>query len=108
MEDLDGRSKLSNIVLIKGNKPTQLAISGIFPNPVSTEVNVLVDAPLREKVTLMIINASGKTVLQKVITIEAGSNTIPVNTSTLANGSYLVKLICNSNCESAVSKFVKQ
>lgn len=108
MEDLDGRSKLSNIVLIRGNKPAQLAISGIFPNPVSTEVNVLVDAPVRDKVTLMIINASGKTVLQKLITIEAGSNTIPVNTSTLANGSYLVKLVCNSNCESAVSKFVKQ
>ena len=107
-EDLDGRTKFSNVVIIKGNKPTVLSVTGIFPNPASTEINVLVDAPLKDKVTLLVINSAGKTVLQKAISLEAGSNTIPVNTSVLANGSYLVKLVCNSNCESASAKFVKQ
>lgn len=107
-EDLDGRSKYSNVVLIKGNRPELLTVAGLFPNPASTEVNVLIDAPLKDKLTLLVINTAGKTVLQRTVNVEAGSNTIPVNISMLANGSYLVKLVCSSNCETAVSKFVKQ
>jgi len=107
-EDLDGRTKLSNVVLIKGNKPMSLSIGGLFPNPASTEISVLLDAPVKDKVTLLIIDAAGKTVLQKIVNIETGSNTIPVNIASLTNGSYLVKMVCNSNCETAVSKFVKQ
>lgn len=107
-EDLDGRTKFSTVVLIKGNKPEQLAITGIYPNPASTEVNVLLDAPLRDQLTLLVINTAGKTVMQKLVNAEAGSNTIPLNISTLPGGSYLVKLVCRSNCETTVSKFVKQ
>ncbi|MBL7731813.1 MAG: T9SS type A sorting domain-containing protein [Chitinophagaceae bacterium] len=107
-EDLDGRTKLSNVVLIKGNKPLTLDISGIFPNPATAEVNVLVDAPSRDRVTLLVIDATGKTVMQQTINVETGSNTIPVNIAKLTNGSYLVKLSCNANCETATGKFVKQ
>ncbi len=107
-EDLDGRTRLSNVVLIKGNKPMSLSIGGLFPNPANTEISVLLDAPVKDKVTLLIIDATGKTVLQKIVNVETGSNTIPVNIASLTNGSYLVKMVCNSNCETAVSKFVKQ
>lgn len=106
--DLDNRSKLSNIVMIKGNKPVTLAIGGLFPNPANSQINVILDAPVRDKVTLVVMDATGKTVIQQVVNVETGSNTIPVNISTLTNGTYLVKLVCNSNCESAVAKFVKQ
>lgn len=107
-EDLDGRIRLSNVVLIKGNKPVTLSIGGLFPNPASTEVTVILDAPVKDKVTLLIIDVTGKSVIQKAVDVEAGSNTIPVNIGALTNGSYLVKLVCNSNCETAASKFVKQ
>ena len=106
--DLDNRSKLSNIVLIKGNKPVTLAIGGLFPNPANSQINVILDAPVRDKVTLVVMDATGKSVIQKLVNVETGSNTIPVNISTLTNGTYLVKLVCSSNCESATAKFVKQ
>jgi hypothetical protein len=38
--------------------------------------------------------------------LEVGSNTIQLNTRTLAAGSYLIKMVC-ANCGNAVGKFVK-
>lgn len=105
--DVDGRNKLSSVVLIKGDKPVTLAIDGLYPNPANTLVNVVVGAPVRDKVTLLVVDMTGKTVLQKVVNVEAGSNTVPFDISQLTVGSYLVKLFCN-NCETAISKFVKQ
>lgn len=106
--DISGYSKLSNVVLIKGIKAVSLTIGGLFPNPANTEINVLIDAPARDKVTLIITDATGKSVIQRAVNVEAGSNTIAVNINALTNGTYLVKLICNSNCETAIGKFVKQ
>ena len=108
-KDIDGRSKLSNIVVISGDKPTLLGISGIFPNPASTLVNVIIDAPKRDDVTLVVMDVTGKTISQKIVNVETGSNTVPVEIGKLASGSYMVKVVCkSSDCETAVSKFVKQ
>ena len=106
--DFDGRSKLSNVVMIKGDKPVILTIEGLFPNPANSLVNVQVAAPVRDKVTLAVVDITGRTVLQKVIALETGSNTIPVDISQLTNGSYMVRLVCSGNCETAVGRFVKQ
>ncbi|MBL7749327.1 MAG: fibronectin type III domain-containing protein, partial [Chitinophagaceae bacterium] len=81
--DTDGRSKLSSVVLIKGDKPVTLAIDGLYPNPANTRVNVVVGAPVRDKVTLLVVDMTGKTVLQKVVNVEAGSNTVPFDISQL-------------------------
>ncbi len=105
---LDGNSKFSNIVLIKEDKPLTLNIDGLFPNPASTLVNVLIAAPNKDKVTFVITDIAGKTVQQQVANVEAGSNTIPVNINHLSNGIYMVKLVCSSNCDGVVGKFVKQ
>ncbi len=108
-KDIDGKSKLSNIVMITGDKATILGIGGIFPNPASTLVNVIIDAPRRDKVTLIITDMTGKTVKQQQENVEMGSNTVPVDIAKLAGGSYLVKLICqSSDCQTAVEKFNKQ
>lgn len=107
-EDLDGRQQYSNIVLIKGVKATTLVINGLMPNPASTDINVLLDAPVKDRITVLVMDATGKTVLQKNTNVETGSNTISLNIRSLPNGPYLVKLVCSSNCESATGKFVKQ
>jgi hypothetical protein len=108
-KDIDGKSKLSNIVMIKGDKPTLLGIGGLFPNPARTQVNVIIDAPKRDKVTVMITDMAGKTVIRQQANVDLGSNTVPVDIAKLPGGSYLVKLICqSSDCETAVAKFNKQ
>ena len=49
---LTNHSKLSNIVRIKGGKPVSLTIDALFPNPASTLINVLINAPNKDKATL--------------------------------------------------------
>jgi hypothetical protein len=108
-QDFDGRSKFSSVVVINGDKPTSLGVGGIFPNPASTQVNVIIDAPKRDDVTLLIMDAAGKTVKQKQVNVDIGSNTVPVDIANLASGSYIVKLVCRtSDCETAAGKFNKQ
>ncbi len=107
--DTDSRSKLSNVVVISGDKPKIAGIGGIFPNPASQLINVIVESPQREDVTMVVMDVSGKTIKQKLVNVEMGSNTVPVEIGNLASGSYLVKVISRlSEGESAVSKFVKQ
>ncbi|MBL7733437.1 MAG: hypothetical protein JNM88_19875, partial [Chitinophagaceae bacterium] len=85
--DLDGRNSLSNVVLIKGEKPVTMSIEGIYPNPANTKVNVMVAAPVRDKLTLVVTDMTGKNVMQQIISAEAGSNTIPLDISRLTGGS---------------------
>jgi hypothetical protein len=107
--DIDSRSKLSNIVVINGDKPKITGITGVFPNPANDLVNVIIDAPRRENVTVVVMDLSGRTVSQKTANIETGSNTVPVDIAGLAKGSYFVKVVSlSADSESAVSKFVKQ
>ncbi len=107
--DIDSRSKLSNVVMITGDKPTLLGIGGIFPNPARTQVTIIIEAVMKDKVTVIVTDMTGKTVIQRQANVDMGSNTVPVDIAKLAGGSYLVKLTCQaSDCESAVGKFNKQ
>jgi len=108
-KDIDGRSKLSGIVMITRDKPTTLDISGLFPNPARTEVKLMIEAPQAGKITLLVSDMNGKTVIQKIESVGLGSNTVPVDITKLATGRYLVKLLCqSSDCETAGVMFNKE
>ncbi|MEI8239359.1 MAG: T9SS type A sorting domain-containing protein [Actinomycetota bacterium] len=106
--DLDGHSKLSNIVLIRGDKLNVLQVQGLYPNPATSQINLLLSSPIQEKMQLQLMDITGRTVVQRWISVETGSNNIPVNISMLSSGSYLVKLLGSSSQETIVAKFVKQ
>jgi hypothetical protein len=107
--DIDGKSKLSNIISITGDRPAILGIGGLYPNPARSQVNVIIDAPERDKITVVVTDMAGKIVKQQLANVDRGSNTIPVDIAALASGSYLVKLRCqSSDCETATGKFNKQ
>lgn len=107
-EDLNGKSKLSNVVLIRGNKPTGIVIDHLFPNPAKNTVNVIVAAEKKQSVTLFITDMAGKNSSQRTVTVETGSNTIPFDITQLSSGTYLVRLVCSEGCATGLSKFVKQ
>ncbi len=106
--DLDGREKISTVVLIKGIKPSVLTIGGLFPNPARTEMNIIIDAPNHDEIIIQMLDMNGTLVKQKNAIVETGSNTIPVDITSLVNGTYLLKVSCQSNCGPVTSKFVKQ
>jgi hypothetical protein len=105
--DKDGKSTLSNIVLIKGNRVSVLTVSTIYPNPVTNNINLIVTTTASQSVTISILDLTGKTISTKTQTAITGDNTIQVNTANLTTGSYLLKAT-NSKGETSVQKFIKQ
>ncbi len=104
--DFDGRSKISNIVLLKSDKPTLITLDGFFPNPATTTINMLVGAPAKDKIMVIVTDMSGRAMITKNMNVETGSNTLPLDIAALAGGSYVIKLI-SSDGEVVTGRFVK-
>lgn len=105
--DFDNRSKLSNIVLLKSDKPNVITLDGMFPNPAATVVNLMLSSPVKDKVQMVVTDMNGRITMLRQLNVEMGSNTLPVNVGALAGGTYLVKMI-SSNGEVSTGKLVKQ
>lgn len=105
--DKDGKTSLGNVVVLNGEKIKGTEISNIYPNPATVKLNVIITNENEEKVTLNITDLAGRVLSNKVIALNAGSNNIELNTSSLSSGTYLVKVIKSTN-EIVLQKFVKQ
>jgi len=106
--DQNGAFKFSNIIIVNGVKTSQLSLGGLFPNPVAATLNLVVNAPAKENVTVYLFDVLGRQVKTQQQTIEAGANTVDVNVSRMRSGTYVVKLISENEGVSAVERFVKE
>lgn len=106
-EDLDGRSKLSNIIMINGARPTMIMLKGIYPNPASATAAMIIDAPVAAKLTVLLTDMAGRNLVQQIVNVSEGSNTVALNISSLQSGTYLVRVISETG-EMLTGKLVKQ
>jgi hypothetical protein len=91
--DLDGKFSYSSILPIKGGKLTKIKISSVYPNPTHSLASVLIESPTNEKAVLRVIDILGRTlILQNIELVSNASNLIPINTASLASGTYLVSI----------------
>ncbi|MFY7885723.1 MAG: T9SS type A sorting domain-containing protein, partial [Dolichospermum sp.] len=105
--DNDGTFKYSNVVLVRGLRTTNIAISGIYPNPVKSILNVIVSSPEQKDVTVQIININGqvvKTIANKVID---GDNLMSININNLAKGIYTISLLQDKKVVNSLT-FIKE
>ncbi len=105
-EDNNSNSKLSATVHITRNVKTTMEIVSIYPNPATTTVGVSVTVPVQEKLTMVVLDMTGRILSSKTISAGSGTNLIPLDVSSLGKGTYIIKVLCESGCESN-SKFVK-
>lgn len=91
--DLDGKSKLSNIITVSRERTSVLTIAGLFPNPVREQVNLAVETPGRDQLVIVVTDLLGRVVSQQTAAVETGSNTLPLDVRSLARGQYVVKLV---------------
>ena len=94
--DLDGNSKYSSVrsVEIKGSN---FGIR-IVPNPVVDYAVLKFTASKNESVPLFIINAEGKRMISKLITVKTGQNEIDLDQwSSLAPGVYIVQVVTSES-----------
>jgi hypothetical protein len=106
--DKDGKTSYSNIALVKGNFGKELTLTAVYPNPATTTLNVLMNAPAFSKTQIVVTDLAGKVLNTYNYQLNAGDNTLSVNVAALPSGTYLIKAICDNGCESAVKKFFKQ
>ncbi len=106
--DADGKTKYSSVVLVRGEKVSVVTLSGVYPNPASSKVTVLVDAPSKNDVTIRITDLTGRTVAQRKAVVNSGSNTFEVAIGNLVPGMYLLRLDCADGCDASVQKFIRQ
>ncbi len=105
--DKDGKEFISNVVVLKSNVKLAEIVS-LYPNPVKDNLNVSVNSSITDKVSLVITDISGKTVIQQNYPLNNGTNNIQVKTATLVAGTYLVKITGSDNKEITTERFIKK
>jgi hypothetical protein len=99
--DADGKFSYSKVIVFNLNTTQSNFI--VYPNPVTTELFVSLSAGKKQNLTIKILDASGRTILNQQKEIQNGNNVFPVNTSKLKGGSYLLQIIFDG--ESKASRF---
>lgn len=106
VNDNNGSFTYSKIVLLL-NQTDGLEITSIFPNPATTQTTLSITAARKGTVDVQVTDAQGKLVIELKPELASGINSVKLNTSTLAAGTYFVKVITETGSEQAL-KFVKE
>jgi parallel beta-helix repeat protein len=105
--DKDGRFRYYNVVFVKGTA-VQLELVKVYPNPVTSQLNIAVSSPAAGTITLLLSDATGRVVLQKSAAVSIGTTVVELGVSRLAQGVYFLKAICADGCTSGEQKIIKQ
>jgi len=87
MVDKQGNIAYSNVVAITLNSGISFTV---YPNPVRNIMSLRVNNDKSETVTVQVIDLLGKVLTQQQAQLNAGTNTLSLNVSSLASGSYVV------------------
>jgi hypothetical protein len=104
--DIDGKSDLSSVRIIRISKQAEQSISIVtYPNPVSNEVRITIPANWQNKKVLYeIFNAAGR--MTKKVETASSSQTETINVSSLSAGFYIVRVSFEG--QTAQQKIIKQ
>lgn len=107
MIDVDGKASYSNIVLLT-RKAAHFDLVSLSPNVVSSQTAILkINTPVKETVTVVLSDFSGRFIQNQAVTLQAGSNQIPVQAVGLAAGIYNVTIYPN-NDKPVTLRLIKQ
>jgi hypothetical protein len=98
--DKDGRITYSSIVALKGEK-VDFAIAALYPNPTKDIIRLSLVSSRNEKVNISVIDITGKEVKRLNSGVVAGDNNITVDVSSLASGTYYIRLTAGTETKTA-------
>ncbi|MCW3074518.1 MAG: hypothetical protein JWP69_1587 [Flaviaesturariibacter sp.] len=106
--DFDGRFKMSATINVHPGDAVNFKLTNVVPNPVLGTLNFQVEAPIKTIVQLYLSDGFGRVVKQAATAIEAGTNAMQLNMSTLPAGTYLLQVVTKDGSEPLVHKLIKQ
>jgi len=105
--DNDGKSVTSAVVSV-ARKVSELSVTRMYPNPATTELTLLINAPKKEALRMIVSDISGKIVLATDLTVQTGANKQSISTSNFAPGTYMIRLVTTESGETITQTFIKQ
>ena len=103
--DFDGKESLSSTISLT-RKGKGFGISSVYPSPTTRDVVVLFNAISEEKVTVRVMDITGRVVIQQVTQAVKDINELPLTLTALQSGVYIVT-VSNSTGISTPVRFVK-
>lgn len=67
--------------------------ASIYPNPVHNKLNLYFNSDKAKTVQVQMVNSEGKVMATQQIQVVAGASTQNLNTASLSNGTYYIRLI---------------
>jgi hypothetical protein len=104
--DIDGSRKSTNIVILGANDG-EIAVSGIYPNPVKTDFTMSVESKLITDVTVNIYDAVGKLVKSVTQGVGTGISQINLYVDELTPAIYILETINTNKEVVAKQKMIK-
>jgi len=105
--DINGNATYSKIVTVTRSNASNAGIIATYPNPARSAVNLVVNIPSASDASIFVSDATGKIIMTKKIQSVSNTNqTVQLNVSSLAKGSYFIRL--EGNSENKISKFIKE
>lgn len=97
--------EVSNVVAVETNSLTTLDAINIAPNPIRSAINISFDSDINGSANIMIVDATGKTVLDDTIDVVLGYNQLEEQLGHLNTGLYMAVIQIGDNVAS--EKFMK-
>jgi hypothetical protein len=88
-------------------QPIPRPSTGIFPNPVSALLNIVIELQNAEPVILSVYDAAGRLVKQESRNLSSGLNLTNINVTNLSGGTYILKVSTGKSQKFMIAKFVK-
>ena len=105
--DVDGKVNYSNVVVLT-QKTAHFELLSLNPNVVSSQTAILkINTPVKEPVTIVLSDFSGRFIQNQAVNLQVGLNQIPVQAVGLAAGIYHVTIYSN-NAKPISLKLIKQ
>jgi hypothetical protein len=106
--DINGRSNYSRVLMLQTAVGSELQFSLVYPNPVESQLNMIVLAPKATRINVQVVDFVGRAVRTQAFDVNRGSNTIQLNVGTLTSGQYMVKCVDAGRKAVKVQAFLKQ
>ena len=104
--DRDGSSRYTSLVLLRREKPVTVSIDELYPNPAHTTVNLRINAVAAGSLNMLILDMSGKKLVERKLNTTAGYNILPVSIINLPAGMYMMHIMGDGI--DVLKKFVKE
>lgn len=104
--DFDGTFNFSNIINIQLNDVVQNNFTGIYPNPTGGQLNVDIQSTALTNTVVRAFDVLGKVIFSQDATLVKGMNTLRLDFSHLASGTYILQFV-DVEGKSHTAKFVK-